>query len=143
MIINSALSIFITLELANITILYFFPNLNKGNSIAVFRAWEESKKHENLHLFIQYLVYWIAGTKLIFIVLLLIILFFGTPLLKVYTIAGLILSIGSFYWKMFPIIKRLDKNQQLIPCGYSKTLALTIACFLGMFLGALLTAINL
>jgi hypothetical protein len=39
-----------------------------------FNAWEKSKADPEIHQFIRYLVDWVAGTKLIFIALLVVIL---------------------------------------------------------------------
>jgi hypothetical protein len=58
---------FIMLELTNVISLYLNPETKKGNSIGVFKAWEKSKDDPEIHHFIEYLVNWIAGTKLIFI----------------------------------------------------------------------------
>ena len=103
-----------------------------------FDQWEESKKDENTHLFIRYLTYWVAGTKLIFVVLLLVILFTGSETTKIFGVGAMILSIATYYWKLHPIIKQLDHNTQITPKGYSKTLGYMIASFMSMFIGALL-----
>ncbi|MGL5956902.1 MAG: hypothetical protein ACRC0X_09970 [Brevinema sp.] len=140
-ILSIALGIFIVLETANILILYMKPDFPFGNGISVFNAWEKSQQDNDMHLFICYLVYWVAGTKLIFIALLLIILFLGDTKLQMVTLGALILSISSFYWKLYPIIWLLDDRQQLTPVGYSKTLNYMILGFIMMFLGALLSSL--
>lgn len=104
----------------------------------MFDQWEESKKDENTHLFIRYLTYWVAGTKLIFVVILLVILFTGSETTKIFGVGAMILSIATYYWKLHPIIKQLDHNKQITPKGYSKTLGYMIASFMSMFIGALL-----
>lgn len=108
-ILSLVMIVFILLEASNVIILYFKPDSRLGNGVAVFNGWEESKKDKDMHEFIKYLVYWVAGTKLIFIVLLLVILFTGSSLTKILSVVALILSIGSFYWKLYPIIRGLDK----------------------------------
>lgn len=128
-----AIIMFLILETANVIILYFKPDSKLGNGVAVFNAWEESKKDKQLHQFVKYLVFWVAGTKLIFIVLLLVILIFGTPIVKALSVVVLILSILSFYWRLFPIMKGLDKEGQINPKGYSKTLGLMIGSFILVF----------
>ena len=60
---------FILLELLNILMLYFIPGSKKANAVGVFTAWEKSKQYPEIHDFVKYLVYWIAGSKLIFILL--------------------------------------------------------------------------
>ncbi len=134
---------FILMELSNVIILYFNPEFKYGNGIGVFNGWHESKKDENMHEFIKYLVNWVAGVKLIFIVLSIVIVIFGSLVLKLFTVGAFILSIGSFYWRLYPIIKNLDKNDKITPKGYSKQLAITIMGMMLMFLIALVCAIRI
>ncbi|MHA1989646.1 MAG: hypothetical protein ACW981_00690 [Candidatus Hodarchaeales archaeon] len=81
------------------------------------------------HVLIKYMAYWVSGTKLIFISLLIIIMTFGDSQLQLYSLIVLILSILSFYWKLNPLMKKMDKAGQIIPEGYSKTLSHMIAMF--------------
>ncbi|MBI9014825.1 MAG: hypothetical protein JEZ08_21530 [Clostridiales bacterium] len=140
-IISIAMCIFIVLELMNVTMLYFNPGSKLGNGIGVFNAWEQSQKNEAVHALVKYLVYWVAGTKLIFIGLLLVILFTGSELTQTLSAVVLILSILSFYWRLYPIIKGLDQQEQISPKGYSKTLGIMIACFILMFSVALVVSL--
>ncbi len=133
--------IFVVLETANVVILYFKTDSRIGNGVAVFDDWELSKKDENMHLFIKYLVYWVAGTKLIFICLLLVIAMYGDDLVQKFGVGAMVLSISSYYWKLAPIMKQLDLNQKITPQGYSKYLNMMIAGFLLMFGGALVYSI--
>lgn len=137
-ILSIAIVLFILLELSNVIILYFKPDSKLGNGVAVFNGWEKSKEDVNLHEFVKYLVYWVAGTKLIFIILLIVILITGSEITKVLSGVALILSIASFYWKLYPIIKGLDKRGEIKPSGYSKTLGMMIGSFIVVFCLALL-----
>jgi hypothetical protein len=121
------------MEMANVCILYFTPDFKKGNGVAVFKEWEASKKDENKHLFARYMVNWVAGTKLIFIGLLLVILLTGSIQTKEYTLLVMIASIATYFWRLHPIIKKLDEMGEVTPKGYSKTLALMITGFLILF----------
>lgn len=132
-ILSIVISIFILLELSNVIILYFKPDSKLGNGVAVFNAWEKSKSDPEMHSFIEYLVYWVAGTKLIFIVLLIVILLTGNDTTKLLSVVALILSIASFYWKLYPIIKQLDNKNEITPKGYSKTLGIMIGTFIAVF----------
>lgn len=132
-ILSIVISIFILLELSNVIILYFKPDSKLGNGVAVFNAWEKSKSDPEMHSFIEYLVYWVAGTKLIFIVLLIVILLTGSDTTKLLSVVALILSIASFYWKLYPIIKQLDNKNEITPKGYSKTLGIMIGTFIAVF----------
>ncbi len=132
-IIDLSIMIFIFLEMANVYILLFSPDSRLGNGVAVFKHWELSKRDESMHMFARYLTYWVAGTKLIFIFLLIVILLTASDKTKVWTNFALIISIASYYWKLHPIILKMDSKGEIIPKGYSKTLGFTIACFLIMF----------
>jgi hypothetical protein len=136
-ILSIAIIIFIVLESLNVLTLYFNPGSQIGNGIGVFNAWEKSKADPEMHQFIRYLVYWVAGTKMIFIALLLVILFTTGESTQLLTVVAMIASISSFFWRLFPIIKSLDKADNITPRGYSKTLGLMIASFMGLFAVAL------
>lgn len=129
------------MELSNVIILYFKPEFKYGNGIAVFNGWEESKKDADLHEFVKYLVNWVAGVKLIFIVLGIVIVIFGSLTLKLFTALAFILSISSFYWRLYPIIRNLDNRDKITPKGYSKQLALTIMGMMLMFVIGFVVAI--
>ncbi len=132
-----AMTLFIILESLNVIILYKFPNTTKGNGVGVFDAFEKSKCDPEVHAFIKYLINWIAGTKLIFILLLVVVILTGSILTKIFCLVALIFSISTFFWKLYPVIKRIDESGNLSPQGYSKTLGTMIAFFLGFFVTAL------
>ena len=136
-----AITAFIVLESLNVIILYFTPTSKKGNGVGVFNAYEKSKDIPEVHNFIKYLINWIAGTKIIFIFLLIIILFTGNSTTIFYSGIALILSISTFFWKLYPLIKLMDKDNQLAPKGYSRTLGLMILTFIVIFIIAVITTI--
>ena len=65
---------FIVLEATNVIALYFFPESKYANSMGVFKAYERSKLDPQVHDLVRYLVNCVAGTKLIFLLLLVVIL---------------------------------------------------------------------
>jgi hypothetical protein len=132
-----AIGLFILLESLNVLTLYFCPGSQFGNGIGVFDAWERSKADPEMHQFIRYLVYWVAGTKLIFIALLLVILITTGESVQLLTVVALIASILSFFWRLYPMIKALDRAGHITPPGYSRTLAMMIAGIVGLFALAL------
>ena len=136
-ILSIAIAIFILLESLNILTLYFYPGSQMGNGLGVFNAWEKSKADPEMHQFVRYLVNWVAGSKLIFIALLIVILFTSGESTHLLTMVAMIASISSFFWRLFPIIKSLDKDGHITPPGYSRTLAIMIAGFIGLFAIAL------
>lgn len=145
-ILSIAIIIFVVLEISNVVMLYFMSGTKRGNGLGVFNAYEQSKDHPEIHALIKYLINWIAGTKLIFIALLIVILCTGSNITKILSALALILSILTFFWRLYPAIKKLDKADQITPKGYSKTLAYMIVGFIAMFTLALvlyLTFFNL
>lgn len=124
---------FCVMELGNVLILYFRPDSKLGNGVAIFDSWFDSKKDKNMDLFAHYMAYWVAGVKLIFIFLLLVIVLFGNEMTQIFGVIAMIASISTYFWKLHPIIKQLDKNEKITPKGYSKTLGYMIGGFLLMF----------
>ncbi len=136
-ILTIAIIIFIILESLNILTLYFYPGSQLGNGVGVFNAWEKSKADPEIHQFVRYLVYWVAGTKLIFIALLIVILLTADEETQLLTLVALIASVFSFFWRLYPIIKSQDAEGAITPPGYSRTLGIMIAGFIGLFAIAL------
>ena len=132
---------FLVLETMNVLTLYFAPGSKLGNGIGVFKAWEGSKQYPEIHDFVKYLVNWVAGTKLIFIFLLIVILFSGDENTLLLTAVALIASILSFYWRLFPLIRKMDRDSQIEPKNYSTVLGLMISGFIVVFLVATVISI--
>ena len=124
---------FLVLEGTNVFALYFFPETRNVNAVGIFNAWEKSKSDPDIHNFVKYLVNWIAGTKLIFIVLLIVILLVADERTLVFSGVALIFSIASFFWRLFPLIRRMDQSGEITPAGYSKTLGWMIGGFILTF----------
>ncbi len=129
-----AIAIFAVIESLNILMLYFKPGSRMGNGIGVFDAWERSEQDPVVHGLVKYLVNWVAGTKLIFVTLLIVIFFTGSETTKLFAVAALILSILTFYWRLYPAIRRMDREGIITPKGYSKTLFGMITVFLVGFI---------
>jgi len=129
---------FLTLETANVIALYFFPETKYANSIGIFKAWEKSKSDPEIHNFVKYLVNWVAGTKLIFILLLIVILLIADDQAMILAGAALTVSIASFFWRLFPLIRKMDRDGQIDPKNYSTALGWMIGIFILMFLAAVI-----
>jgi len=132
---------FLILEATNVVALYFFPGSKYANAIGVFKAWEKSKADPEIHNFVKYLVNWIAGTKLIFISLLIVILIVADDRTLVFTGIALVLSIASFFWRLFPLIRKMDRDDQIEPKNYSSALGWMISVFILVFAGAVFFSI--
>ncbi len=137
-ILQIVIALFVLLELSNIVALYFVPGSKKANAVGVFAAWEKSKQYPDIHAFIQYLVFWVAGSKLIFILLLLVILFFGDPQLQRISLVALALATTTFFWRLFPLIRKMDQAGEIDPKQYSTMLGVMIFVMIVVFLGAAL-----
>ncbi len=140
-ILQIGIMIFAIIEVGNVMMLYFLPGSRMGNGVGVFNAWEAYKKVDNVHELMKYLVYWVAGAKLIFIMMAVVVIVWGSPLVQILTVVALIISIASFFWRLFPMIRRLDKKGEITPKGYSKTLAMMIAAFIIGFCAVLIVAL--
>ena len=129
--IKIAIIAFIILETGNIMMMYFLPDSKMGNGVGVFKAWEKSKIDPEIHNFTKYMVNWVAGTKVIFILLLIVFLVWGDDKILPFVGVAMTLSIATFFFRLFPIMKDMDQKGQVDPKGYSKTLKWMI---LGMIL---------
>ncbi|MBN2878235.1 MAG: hypothetical protein JXN65_01270 [Clostridia bacterium] len=126
--------IFISIEVLNILMLYLSPGMKIGNGIGVFNAWEKVQSDEETKDFVDYLSSWVAGTKLIFVLLGIVIIIWGNFETQLATCAALIISILSFFYKLYPIIRKMDNKGQITPKGYSTTLLFMILGFIAVFL---------
>lgn len=129
---------FLVMEAFNILALYFFPGTTYANGVGVFKAWEKSKADPEIHDFVKYLVNWVAGTKLIFIGLLIVILVLADERSLIFAVISLIVSVASFFWRLFPLVRRMDREGQIQPKNYSLTLGWMIAGLLIIFGGSIL-----
>jgi hypothetical protein len=127
---------FILLELSNVLALYFAPGSRYANAVGVFTAWDKSKQYPEIHEFVNYLVNWVAGTKLIFLSLLAIIVLYADAELQRLTLWALALTTASFYWRLFPLIRNLGRNGQIEPRNYATILGVMILVFIAAFVSA-------
>ena len=132
---------FLILEAANVITLYFFPGSKYANGVGVFKAWEKSKSDPEIHDFVKYLVNWVAGTKLIFILLLIVILYTVDDENLVWMGIAMVISISSFFWRLFPLIRKMDRRGEIDPKNYSVVLGWMILAFASIFLAATFVAI--
>lgn len=130
---NIVILVFMLLELSNVLALYFYPSSRYANSVGVFSAWEKSKQYPEIHDFVRYLVYWVAGAKLIFILLLAVIMVFSDLDGQRMSLLALAIATALFFWRLFPLIRKMDKNGQVEPKNYSVVLGLMISLFVVVF----------
>jgi hypothetical protein len=130
--------IFIIIESMNIFVLYFKKETTKANGAGCFKALEQSKQYPQIYDMVKYLIHWVAGTKLIFLLLLMIILIFGDPIVQMWSTIVLIIAISSFYVGLFPIIRKMDREGQIVPKGYSIILLIMITSLIVGFSAGLI-----
>ncbi len=136
MVIKAVIFIFILLESSNVLALYFAPGSKYANAVGVFTAWEKSKQYPEIHDFIRYLVCWVAGAKLIFLFLLATIIIFADLNSQRMSLLALAIATMSFFWRLFPIIRKMDRDGQIEPKNYSVVLGIMIFVFIIVFLVA-------
>ena len=132
---------FLLLESTNVAVLYFFPDSKLANSVGVFKAWEKSKDDPEMHDFVKYLVSWVAGTKLIFILLLVVILLTADEQTLLLTGIALVMSIAIFFWRLYPLVRKMDRDGNLDPRNYSSVLGWMILGMIIVFSAAVLNII--
>lgn len=133
MIVKIVIFVFIILETFNVLALYFAPGSKRANGVGVFSAWEKSKQYPEIHDFVKYLVNWVAGTKLIFLLLLAVIVLYGNLELQKLSLLALCLATLSFFWRLFPLIRKMDREDQIRPRNYSIVLGVMIFIFIVFF----------
>ena len=134
-------SVFLVLETAKVAALYLAPGSRRFNAVGVFAGWRASMQDPDLHAFVRYLVFWVAGTKVIFIALWLVILIVGEPRTQLAASIVMVPAIATFYWRLFPIVRRLDSRGQVEPPGYSRVLGWMIAGFIAAFIAAIAASV--
>ncbi len=127
---------FILLETTNVIALYFYPETKIANGIGTFRAYERSKQDPVVHDFVRYLVNWVAGTKLMFLLLLLVIVLTADTDTLLLTGIAMAVAVASFFWRLYPLVRKMDAEEQLDPPGYSRLLGLMIAAMVLVFVVA-------
>ncbi len=133
---------FLILEVINVITLYLFPGSKYANAIGIFNAWEKSKSDPEIHNFIRYLINWVAGTKLIFIMLLIVIIHTADRVGLIFTAVMMVFSITPFYWRLLPILRKMDHEGQITPHNYSLALGVMISVFILAFLIGLILFIR-
>lgn len=129
-ILQFGISVFLVIEALNVILLYFSPGSKRGNALGVFTAWDKAQNDEQMKRFVNYLSSWVAGTKLIFILVGIVVVVWGNVETQLATAGALVLSISTFFYRLYPAIKKMDQQGEIEPQGYSKTLLLMIVAFI-------------
>ena len=131
---------FLLLEISNAFILFFRPDSRQVHGMGMFPAWEKSKSDPDVHNLMRYLTIWVAGSKLIIIALLIVLLIWGNKQLISLTGFALVISMSPFYFGLFPAMQKIDKKNQVDPKGFSMRLGFTITILLlALLIGSIMT----
>jgi hypothetical protein len=133
-ILQIVIAVFLVLETLNIIVLYKKPMMKQGNGVGIFKVIEDIDQQDRVFQLIKYLTTWIANAKLIFVALGVVVIIFGDEVVQFHAALALVFSILMFYITLYPILKKLDMEGEIIPVGYSKTLAYTILSFVLTFI---------
>jgi hypothetical protein len=134
---------FLMLEISNVFVLLFTPNSRQVHGMGMFPAWEKSKSDPDVHNLMRYLSIWVAGSKLILIALLSVILIWGGKQLTMIAGFALFVSMLPFYFGLFPTMKRIDGRDQVEPKGFSMRLGFTITVLiLALLTGSILAVLG-
>ena len=120
------LLVFAFIESLNMLELYFLQNNCKFNGACVFSGWEKSKADPEVHMLMRYLVNWLAGVKMIVIALVLVLAFTAPENTLILAAVALVITIASFYWRLYPMLRSADKAGQLSSHGHSKRLSMML-----------------
>ncbi len=115
------MGVFILTESLNILELYFDPDRDVFHGVSFFKGWNASKENDECHLLLNYFVNWVAGVKLIVVLLLAVLVFTASDLTLIYVAIALVIAIASFYWRMWPILKQMDKKRLCHPTQTCQT----------------------
>lgn len=126
--------VFLVLETLNIIVLYSNPRMKQGNGVGIFKVLDNIDQEGQVYQLIKYLTTWIANAKVIFVALGITIVIFGDETVQLHAALAFVFSILMFYVTLYPILNKLDKEGNISPSGYSKTLAYTILSFVATFI---------
>lgn len=132
---------FLLLEISNAFVLFLTPDSRQVHGMGMFPAWKKSKSDPDVHNLMRYLTIWVAGSKLILVALLIVLLVWGGKQLTMLAGFALVISMLPFYFGLFPAMKRIDENNQVEPKGFSMRLGFTITMLiLALLIGSILAA---
>jgi hypothetical protein len=129
--------VFAFVETLNMLELYFMRDKSVFNGVSIFKGWEKSKTDPEVYEFVQYLINWLAGVKLIVLALVVILVFTASERTLILSAIVLVIAVASFYWRLYPMIRKMDNGGNIQPGGRSRQLGLMVACLEFVFIVAI------
>jgi hypothetical protein len=142
--IQVTLLVIVAVEFLSVLELYFMQDRCIFNGIAMFKVCEAARQDPDLFglvryltnwvarqdpdLFglVRYLTNWVAGMKLIVIGLVAVIVFTAPDQTILLAALTMVITVASFFWRMFPAVRFFDKMGQIEPKGRSNVLGLMV-----------------
>jgi len=124
--IQVSLLVFVAIEMLSVLELYFMQDHAVVNGVSMFRGWEISKEVPVVHDLICYLVNWVAGIKLIVIALILVLIFTAPQQTLICAGVALVLAISSYFWRMYPTLRKHDQAGLVEPRGRSRLMGVMV-----------------
>lgn len=112
--------VFVTIEILSVLELYFLQEKAVFNGVSIFSGWEISKEVPEVHQLLKYLVNWVAGIKLIVIGLILVLVFTAPVHSLICAAAALVITVSSYFWRMYPMLQKHDQAGLVSPRGRSR-----------------------
>lgn len=125
--IQVTLLVFVTIETLSMLELYFLQDKPMFNGVGIFSGWEKSKSDPEVHRLVRYLANWLAGVKMIVVGLVLVLVFMVPENTMLLGTIALTIAIGSFYWRLCPMLRAADAAGQVTPRGHAKRLSMMVA----------------
>lgn len=120
--IQVTLLVIMAVEILSVLELYFMQDRCIFNGVAMFKVCAEARENPDLFGLVRYLVNWVAGIKLIVIGLIAVIVFTAPEQTILLAALSMVITIASFFWRMFPAARFFDEMGQIEPKGRSKML---------------------
>ena len=125
--IQVTLLVFVMIETLNMLELYFLQDKPMFNGVGIFSGWERSKADPEVHALVRYLVNWLAGVKMIVIGLVLVLIFMVPESTTLLGAIVLVVTVSSFHWRLYPLLRAADVTGQVTPRGHAKRLSIMVA----------------
>lgn len=120
--IQVSLIVIMAVEVLSVLELYFLQDRCIFNGVAMFKICVLAREDPDLFGMVRYLVNWIAGVKLIVIGLLGVIVLTAPENTILYAAISLVITIASFFWRMFPAVRKFDDAGLIEPAGRARML---------------------
>lgn len=107
--------VFVLIETLNLIELFFMKDKGVFNGVSIFSGWEKSKTDPDVHDLVCYLVNWVAGIKLIVVLVLGVLVFTAPDQTLIWAASALALAVTFYYWRLYPRLRKMRRAGQITP----------------------------